>query len=193
MYNCRISSSSAQKLWAPLPSRVGVSPTYASGHYCVTISSMTGILGLVRPLSYDVAASAKRHHYPMMCGCYVPLSETLSPAGEVYDLLEAVGALQGARDGIDLSRTPAQIFNVIALSGRCSALITVTREPRRTCTSLLLPGCCRSCDYVGASPTSCASSHTVCCYQALTVARQRKCSCGPPPRTGQASVSARSI
>ena len=46
----------------------------------------------------------------------------------MYDLLDAEGLLQGARNGIDLSRTPAQVFNDIALSGRCSALITVTRE-----------------------------------------------------------------
>lgn len=39
--------------------------------------------------------------------------------------------MQGAgHNGIDLSRTPAQIFNDIALSGRCSALITVTRESK---------------------------------------------------------------
>ena len=47
--------------------------------------------------------------------------------GEVYDLLEAP-KLRGARNGIDLTRTPTQIFHDIALSGRCSALITVTRE-----------------------------------------------------------------
>ena len=64
-------------------------------------------------------------------------------AGEVYDLLEAKGLMQGAGlNGIDLSRTPAQIFNDIALSGRCSALITVTRESDSTCNSPLYSGCC---------------------------------------------------
>lgn len=47
--------------------------------------------------------------------------------GEVYDLLESP-QLSGARNGIDLTRSPTQIFHDIALSGRCSALITVTRE-----------------------------------------------------------------
>ncbi len=54
-------------------------------------------------------------------------------AGEVYDLLEAKGLMQGSgHNGIDLTRTPAQTFNDIALSGRCSALITVTRESELT-------------------------------------------------------------
>jgi hypothetical protein len=55
-------------------------------------------------------------------------------AGEVYDLLEAP-KLRSAKNGINLTRTPTQIFHDIALSGRCSALITVTREP--TAPSLL--------------------------------------------------------
>ena len=46
----------------------------------------------------------------------------------MYDLLEAKDMLHGPRNDNNLSRTPAQVFNDIALSGRCSALITVTRE-----------------------------------------------------------------
>ena len=49
-------------------------------------------------------------------------------AGEVYDLLEADLELQRTSNGIDLTRTPAQIFHDVALSGRCSALITVTGQ-----------------------------------------------------------------
>ena len=45
----------------------------------------------------------------------------------MYDLLEAP-ELRDAHNRVDLNRTPTQVFHDIALSGRCSALITVTRE-----------------------------------------------------------------
>ena len=64
------------------------------------------------------AARVQRNHTEQMC----------CGAGEVYDLLEADLELQSTSNGIDLTKSPAQIFHDIALSGRCSALVTVTGQ-----------------------------------------------------------------
>ena len=71
-----------------------------------------------------------------MCSEAFCIEQVCCGTGEVYDLLEADLELQSPSNGIDLTRTPAQIFHDIALSGRCSALISVTgqlhaRPPRR--------------------------------------------------------------
>ncbi|CAK0735312.1 hypothetical protein CVIRNUC_000560 [Coccomyxa viridis] len=52
----------------------------------------------------------------------------LNGNGEVCDLLEADLELQSTSNWIDLTKSPAQIFHDIALSGRCSALVTVTAD-----------------------------------------------------------------